>query len=78
MMSTELAPAETDLKSKLPPMKHVRCCKPALPKGLCRTGDPPAPTTWMFNQSHPDACKVCWDLWLAHEDDCPRDSGRWM
>jgi hypothetical protein len=68
--------ADTDKAPTPPPMYHVRCCKPALPKGLCRCGGPPR-QKGMFYMSDPEACRVCAELWKNHQWECPKDSGRW-
>lgn len=59
-------------------LKHVRCCKPAVPRGLCKSGGPPVePPGILFFVNSAKACKVCADMWEGHHLTCPRDSGRW-
>lgn len=61
-------------------IKHARCCKAALPKGLCGQGphpDAPPPLPRLMKGTAED-CVVCLHLWRSgHHSTCPRDSGRW-
>jgi hypothetical protein len=66
------AVADTRKAPTPPETLHIRCCKPAEPKGLCRTGKPGTGNYRPFD--NPDACPVCTALWLGgHKLGCPRD-----
>lgn len=81
-MSTNAAGAESptvesDTTKKRPRLYHIRCCKAAVPKGLCRGGRAPKGGTLVWG-GHPNDCVVCDELWWeGHYANCPRDSGYW-
>lgn len=53
--------------------RHARCCKPAVPRGLCRQG---GPLTYV-PVIRPASCADCAKIWAEHQLTCPRDSGFW-
>lgn len=75
---TEAAAApETAAGRPRPRLLHTRCCKAAVPRGLCGCGDTPKGRPRMTSLS-PDNCAVCEQLWhQGHWLTCPRDSGYW-
>jgi len=77
-MATEVEPvADTGTGNDRYKLWHIRCCKPAVQRGLCRQGEPPQEHE-MRSFVHPDDCCVCENLWSdAHWATCPRDSEYW-
>lgn len=75
-MATEqlVRPIEAKSGSKSP-LKHIRCCKPNIPKGLCRAGGPAGPVRVMYPRG--DTCNVCWEMWKEHQMECPTDAPGW-
>jgi hypothetical protein len=71
------ADAAADTGKKRPRLHHIRCCKAAVPKGLCRGARSCGGKVVRWSDS-PDNCVVCDELWWGgHHVDCPRDSGYW-
>jgi hypothetical protein len=74
---TELAVEKRESGAALDPLLHSRCCKPAVPKGLCRQGGPIREGVRIPTGAS-DECMVCHGIWNGgHDVECPRDSGFW-
>lgn len=55
-------------------LKHVRCCKPAVPKGLCGQGEAVTDPSGMVRIPDATCCVVCFEMLNTHLDVCPQDS----